>query len=88
MVLLQGVGGGWGVSEQANAPGLSLELGRSEITDALRFCMAEPFGGKTSPSGIVCTGAFDPTHLRSGNSVYEGRIQKILAENIKYGVRV
>ena len=60
---------------------------RERDVDTIRFCLREPRGGRTSPTGIVCTGAFDPDLLRSGKSIFEDEILKILADDAKFGVR-
>lgn len=57
-----------------------------DLDETLRFCIRQERGGACAPNGTVCTGAFDPFHLRSGESVFEPQIQEILRKNKIYGV--
>lgn len=65
---------------------MSRERNDAQLEELLRFCMKQERGGGIGPGGIVCTGAFDPYHLRSGESEYEEKIQEILRKNKIYGI--
>src|SRR5580698_4109009 len=49
--------------------------------ETVRYCMKQETEGVTAPSGFVCTGAYNPYWLRSGKSIDEPLIQKILSDN-------